>query len=83
MAIYWGLAPCLFGRRTGETAPGNQATRQPPAATNKEGEVMQEKCVYIVDADSGWENDEDIMWHIDEGNAADWADGVVMHLDAP
>ena len=42
---------------------------------------MQDKCLHIVDADSGWENDEDIMWHIDEANAADWAEEVVMHLD--
>lgn len=42
---------------------------------------MQDKCVYIVDADSGWENDEDIVWHIDEANEADWSDGVVTHLD--
>ena len=45
------------------------------------GVVMQDKCLHIVDADSGWENDEDIMWHIDEANAADWAEEVVMHLD--
>jgi len=42
---------------------------------------MQDKCVYIVDVDSGWESDDDIMWHIDEGNEADWAGAVATHLE--
>jgi hypothetical protein len=37
--------------------------------------------VYVIDADSGWENDEDILWHIDEGNEADWADAVATVIE--
>lgn len=35
--------------------------------------------VYVIDTGSGWETDEDIVWHVDEGNAAEWAEGR-MHL---
>ena len=34
-----------------------------------------QNVVSVIDADSGWEKSEDVMWIIDEGNEADWADG--------
>lgn len=35
-----------------------------------------QNVVYVIDADSGWEKNEDVMWIIDEGNGADWAYGI-------
>lgn len=32
--------------------------------------------VYVIDADSGWEQDADVVWAIDEGIAAYWSEEV-------
>lgn len=41
---------------------------------------MQDTYILIVDADSGWENDDDILGHVDEGNATCWAEDTAMIL---
>ncbi|MDN7880977.1 hypothetical protein [Burkholderia aenigmatica] len=41
---------------------------------------MKHDYILIIDSDSGWENDDDVVWHIDEGNAVEWGEGAVAVL---
>ncbi|MGP8441908.1 hypothetical protein ACT2E5_07210 [Burkholderia vietnamiensis] len=45
------------------------------------GAAAQPDYILIIDADSGWEYDDDVVWHIDEGNAEEWSEGRLMTLD--
>ena len=40
-----------------------------------------QNAVYAIDADSGWERDQDVVWIIDEGNDADCADDIVSVIE--
>lgn len=41
------------------------------------------EVVYVVDRASGWENDTDVCWVIDEGSQTEWGeDRVCIVLDA-
>lgn len=53
------------------TAHGGSKKMQ---ASNQSSAAVQEQVTYVLDQDSGWERHEGIVWHIDEGNAADWED---------
>lgn len=35
-------------------------------------ETSNNAIVYVIDQNSGWEQDADVVWIIDEGNEADW-----------
>ncbi|HEP6278462.1 TPA: hypothetical protein VDA67_001898 [Burkholderia vietnamiensis] len=43
--------------------------------------AVQRDYILVIDADSGWEYDDDVVWHIDEGNAEEWSEGRLMTLD--
>lgn len=40
-----------------------------------------QNVVYVIDADSGWERDQDVVWIIDEGNEEEWADGIAYVIE--
>jgi hypothetical protein len=38
--------------------------------------ATEDSVLYVIDHDSGWEHDEHIVWHIDEGNEAARAESI-------
>ncbi|GJH23809.1 hypothetical protein [Caballeronia novacaledonica] len=35
-------------------------------------ETSNNAIVYVIDQGGGWEQDEDVVWIIEEGNEAEW-----------
>ncbi|MDR5830105.1 hypothetical protein P9250_19720 [Caballeronia sp. LP006] len=42
---------------------------------------QNEEIAYVIDAGSGWEQDDDLVWIIDEANEAAWENQVAFILD--